>query len=424
MHPAGFALLFLMHAGPVAAENWPHWRGPARDGTSRERNLPTRWTTSENVAWKVPLPAWSGSSPIIWGETIFLNVADGDALSLWALDRATGAARWKRPLSGGNTKMQKQNMSSPSPVTDGRSVWVMTGTGILKSFDFDGRERWSRDIQKDYGRFGLNWGYASSPLLHQGDLFVQVLHGMKTDDPSYVLRIDGATGATRWRIERPTRAIRESPDSYSTPALLAHGGEETIVVSGGDCVTGHDPATGKELWRANGLNPDNHPFYRIVASPVVSGDLVYVPSRERPLLAIKAGGRGDISASHRAWSFDDGPDVPSPVSDGRYLYLVTDNGVTWCLDAKTGKAVWGPKRLRPGTYSASPVLADGRIYAINEDGLTTVFAAGPSFEVVAENALQEYVLSSPAVSEGQIFIRTDQHLYAIGTRRKPAGSGH
>lgn len=421
IHRAAFALLLMAAAVPAFADNWPHWRGPTRDGSSKDPGVPTRFSQTENVAWKVPMPAWSGSTPIVWGETIFLNVAEGDALSLWALDRARGAVRWKRPLSGGNTKMRKQNMSSPSPVTDGQSVWVMTGTGILKAFDFEGRERWTRDIQKDYGAFGLNWGYASSPLLHKGDLIVQVLHGMKTDDPSYVLRIDGATGKTEWRVERPTAAITESPDSYATPALLTYKGQEEIVISGGDCVTGHDPATGRELWRANGLNPENHPFYRIVASPMVLDDMIYVPSRERPLLAIRAGGRGDITTSHRAWSFDDGPDVPSPVSDGRYMYLVTDNGVTWCLDAKSGKVVWGPQRLKPGTYSASPVLVGGHIYAVNEEGLVSVFKAGPTFAMVAENALHEYVLSSPAVSQGQMFIRTDQFLYAIGTRRASAG---
>ena len=189
-------------------------------------------------------------------------------------------------------------MSSPSPVTDGRNVWVVTGTGILKAFDFSGTELWARDIQKDYGRFGLNYGYASSPLLHEDSLYLQVLHGMKTDDPSYVLRIDKATGKTVWRVLRPTRAIHESPDAYTTPALLRYGSTTEIVITGGDVATGHDLATGKELWRADGLNPTNDPIHRIVASPIVFGDMIYAPSRERPMLALKAGGRGDVTKSH------------------------------------------------------------------------------------------------------------------------------
>ena len=404
----------LLAGAGSGAEDWPHWRGPARNGVSAEKGLPLRWTTAENIAWKRALPDRSGSTPILSGSRIFLNVAEGDAIALWALDRATGATAWMRPLGGGNTMMRKQNMSSPSPVTDGRTVYVMTGTGILKAFDFGGRELWSRDIQKDYGRFGLNWGYASSPLLVGDALFVQVLHGMRTDDPSYLLRLDTATGTTRWRVERPTDAVRESPDSYTTPALVERGAQREIVVTGGDYVTGHDLATGRELWRAGGLNPGRDPNYRIVASPVVAGDLVLAPTRVGPLLALRTGGRGDVTASHRVWAFDKGPDVPTPVTDGTRVYIVTDNGIAWCLELATGKVIYGPERLKPGTYSASPILADGRLYVTSEDGLTTVLKAGPAFEVLAENAVDEYTLSSPAVSNGQIFLRTDKHLYAIG----------
>lgn len=402
----------------AAADNWPQWRGPQLNGVSREANLPLRWSTQENVAWKLPLPGRSGSTPIIWGDRIFLNVADGDDITLWTVDRQTGKVLWKQRLGGGNQTVRKHNMSSPSPVTDGKTVWVLTGTGVLKAFDFAGKELWSRDIQQEYGRFGLNHGYGSSPLLHEGALFIPVLHGMKTDDPSYLLRVDGATGKTVWKVERPTTAQAESPDAYTTPALVQRGNQAEIIVTGGDIVTGHDPATGKELWRANGLNPTNDPWYRIVASPVVNGDLVYAPTRVRPMLALRTGGRGDVTTSHRVWSFDNGPDVPTPVTDGTLLYVVNDKGIVWALDARTGKAVYGPERLKPATYSASPVLADGRIYVTNEDGLTSVFKAGPKFELLAENDLGDYTLSSLAVSEGQIFARTASGLYAIGQRRK------
>ena len=408
-----FAALILL-ASVANAENWPQWRGPNLNGVSNERNLPSRWAPEENIAWKLAMPGWSGSTPIIWRNRIFLNVADGNDLYLWCVDRTKGDVVWKRPLGSGNVKMRKQNMSSPSPVTDGMSVFVMTGTGIVKGFDFNGQELWARDIQKDYGTFGQNWGYASSPLLLDDSLYVQVLHGMKTDDPSYVLRIDKKTGKTRWKVDRATNAIRESPDSYSTPGLLRYAKNVEIVITGGDCVTGHDPATGKELWRANGLNPDNDPFYRIVASPVIFNDIIYAPTRVRPLLALKAGGRGDITTSHRLWSTVNGPDVPTPVTDGKYFYVVNDRGIMWCLDARTGSEIYGQQRIKPGTYSSSPVLADDKIYVTNEDGLTTVIKAGPKFEVLAENALNDYCLSSPAISNGQIFIRTAHHLYCIG----------
>lgn len=410
-----FAVVILL-TSVAHAENWPQWRGPNLNGVSGERNLPARWTTDENVVWKLALPGLSGSTPIIWQNRVFLSVADGNDLYLWCIDRSKGEVVWKKLLGSGNVKMRKQNMSSPSPVTDGQSVFVMTGTGILKSFDFSGKELWTRDIQKDYGTFGLNWGYASSPLLFDEALFVQVLHGMKTDDPSYVLRVNKKTGKTEWKVERATAAIRESPDAYTTPALLRYGKTTEIVITGGDCVTGHDPANGKELWRANGLNPDNDPFYRIVASPVIFNEIIYAPTRVRPLLALKAGGRGDISSSHLLWSTQNGPDVPTPVTDGKYFYIVNDRGIMWCLDAKTGAEVYGQQRLKPGMHSSSPVLADNKIYVTSEDGLTTVVKAGPKFEVLAENALNDYCLSSPAISDGQIFIRTSQHLYCIGKK--------
>ena len=421
----GTGLVAMATAATLSAENWPQWRGPAKNGVSAEKGLPLKWSTTENITWKVEMPGRSGSTPIIWGETIFLNIGTADSrgdLELWALDRADGRIRWKKHIAGGNHVERKQNMSSPSPVTDGQTVWVMTGVGILKAFDFSGKELWMRDIQKDYGRFGLNWGYASSPLLHDGALFVQVLHGMKTDDPSYLLRIEGKSGKTLWRTERPTRAIEESPDSYTTPVALqvskAANGVE-IVVTGGDVVTGHDPASGKELWRMDGLNPTNNPSNRIIASPVAVGEVVIAPTRERPMLAIKGGGRGDVTRTHRLWSFDNGPDVPTPVSDGKLLYTITDRGVAYALDVATGKVVYGPQRLRPDSYSASPVLADDRIYVTSEnEGLTSVYRAGPKFELLAENPLEDYCLSSPAISEGQIFIRTTGHLWAIGQRKK------
>ena len=409
-------VVMLISLTSVHAENWPQWRGPALNGVSNEKNLPARWTAEENIAWKLAMPAWSGSTPVIWRDRIFLNVSDGKDIHLWCVDRAKGTALWKKLLSGGDAKMRKQNMSSPSPVTDGRNVYVMTGTGILKGFDFAGKELWTRDIQKDYGQFGLQWGYASSPLLFEDGLYVQVLHGMRTDDASYVLRIDKKSGKTVWKVERPTAAIRESPDSYTTPALLRYARTTEIVITGGDCVTGHDPASGKELWRANGLNPDNNPSYRIVASPIIFNEIIYAPTRVRPLLALRAGGRGDITSSHVLWSTQNGPDVPTPVTDGKYFYIVNDRGVMWCLDARTGAEIYGQQRIKPGTYSGSLVLADGKLYVTNEEGLTTVIKAGPKFEVVAENPLNDYCLSSPAISDGQIFIRTAANLYCIGKK--------
>ena len=417
MKRACLALSVLMCAiaGVCGAENWPQWRGVRMNGISGETDVPLRWSKTENIAWKLSLPPRSGSTPVVWGDRIFLHLADRDDLYLWCVNRATGLPLWKRRLSGGNAMARKENMSSPSPVTDGERVWVLTGTGILKSFDMDGNEQWSRNLPKDYGPFGLNWNYASSPLLYEDLLIIQIVHGMKTTAASYLLGIEKKTGQTGWRIERPDTATGEGKDAYTTPGVARVGGpsgSDEIVVTGAVAVTGHDPATGKELWRATGLNDD-----RTVASPVVIGDMIFASSRQRPLLALRAGGRGDVTATHVLWSFNKGPDVPTPITDGTWLYVLTDNGVLYCLEAKTGKEAYR-QRLKSATYSASPVLAGDRIYVTNEDGITVVWKTGPVFELLAENDLEEYTLSSPAISGGQIFIRTETILYAIGNTTK------
>lgn len=450
------------------AQHWPQWRGPTHDGVSLERGLPDTWSAecvatpaldreavrfvsaqrrrprdpgsnfegrpivptacanikTSNVAWKLSLPAYSGSTPIIWGDTIFLNVATGSntgQLELWAVDRNKQAVAWQRTLVPTNHMERKQNMSSPSPVTDGTFVWVMTGYGVLKAFDFSGNEIWTRDIQKEYGRFGLNWGYASSPLLKGNALYVQVLHGMKTDDPSYILKIDAQSGKTLWRVERATPAVFESPDSYATPAWIEANGRAELVITGGDVVSGHDPATGKEYWRADVLNPNRNGAYRIIASPTVVNGLIIAPTRVSPLVAMRPGGNADVARTHVAWTFMQGPDVPTPVSDGKLLYVLRDNGVLHALDVNSGKVIYGPVRLPSGTYSASPILADGKIYATTEEeGLTTVFRAGPKFEIISSNHLlgdcAPYCLSTVAISDGQLFLRTSSYLWAIGSR--------
>jgi len=273
----------------------------------------------------------------------------------------------------------------------------------------DGNRTWSRDLQEDFGPFGLNFGYASSPLLHDGKLILQVLHGSHTDDPSYVLALDARTGETLWRQERETDALAESPDAYTTPAIVENDGEEQIVISGGDYVTGHDPQTGAELWRTAGLNPEKRKNYRIVGSPVVVDNVIYAPTRKRPLLALRPGGE-------LLWKFEGqaAPDVPTPVSDGTYFYIVDDKGLASCLDARTGEMVWGPERTAEGIVSSSPILADGKIYIVNESAVTTVLTAGPEFEILATNELDgSYTLSSPVAIGSQLLIRTGTHLYCI-----------
>ena len=381
-------------------------------------------------------PAGAAATPIIWGDTVFVTSAEegsslnrpnsqlfggsGDAmhdrLYLIAIDRRTGKVRWQQSMGQGNRIGNKQNMASPSPVTDGKHVWVANGNGELRCFDFAGRLVWIRDLQKDFGKFGVQFGYASSPVLHDGVLYLQNLQGMYTDDPSYVFAVDAATGKTIWKVDRPTDGLHETPDSYSTATLAKVGDGFILIVSGAGYVTGHDLDSGEEIWRGGGLNPNNARNYRTIASSLVVGDIVMVPSRRRPFIAFRTDGKGDVTASKKLWSTDYGPDVPTPTSDGDQLYIIDDKGIALSLNVRDGSTVWDRTRIEPGTYSASPLLADGKIYAINEEGTTTVLQAGEEFEILAVNRLEDYTLASPAVVGNQIFIRTAEYLYCIGNQ--------
>jgi outer membrane protein assembly factor BamB len=278
----------------------------------------------------------------------------------------------------------------------------------------DGKEVWKRDIQAEFGKFGINHGYASTPLLHDQRLYIQVLHGMLTDDPSYVLAVDKASGKTLWKAERPTDAQSESPDSYATPQMATVDGKLQLIISGADYVTGHNPDTGQEIWRIGGLNPTNNPFNRTVASSLVIGENVFTTStRGRPFLAFRAGGSGNITGKRELWTNNLGADVPTPTTDGKYLYVLGDNGVMNCIEALTGTVAYQGKRIENGTYSASPMLADGKIYCISEDGTTTVVKAGPEFSILGVNKLDSLTLASPIAVDSQIFIRTADYLYCI-----------
>lgn len=410
--------------------NWPQWRGPKSNGSApNARDLPVEWTPEKNVLWRAKLPSWSAATPAVWGDYIFLLSAEEgfihigqrgsagptpDKIFAIALNRKDGSIRWRKEIDSGNQLFRKQNSASPSPITDGKNVWVMTGNGKLQCFTIDGNLVWKRDIQADYGRFGLNHGYASTPLLHGNRLYVQVLHGMKTDDPSYVFAVDKASGKTIWKVERPTDAKSESPDNYATPQIATVSGTEQLIISGADYATGHDLNSGKELWRIGGFNPTDNPANRTIASSVVIGGNVYTTStRGRPFVAFRAGGAGDITGKNEIWTNNLGADVPTPTTDGKYIYVLNDIGIIHCLDAVTGKPVYEGQRIERGTYSSSPLLADGKLYFTNEEGTTAVIQAGPDFKILAVNKLDSHTLASPIAVDNQIFLRTAEYLYCL-----------
>lgn len=460
---AAAALLCAQSA--IAAANWPSWRGPLGDGTAPEaKNLPETWSATENIRWKVEMPAWSGSTPMVWGDKIFVNTpskeeakpeapkeepkaADGKAkkrpgmsrglgmngpggqdILLLCLSLKDGKELWRKKYDQGNEIKMKQNMSSPTPVTDGKLVWVTSGNGKVACFDLNGNEKWTFDMVKTYGPLAVQFGYGSSPLLVDGKLIFPVLQGyviplsrlgVDKHPPSFVFALDGATGKPLWKVERETDAQHESPDAYTTPSVLTVGGKKQVVIGGGGYVTGHDLETGKELWRGGGLIPNNERNYRVIASPLVKDGMIFVPSRVKPFLAFKAGGSGDITKSHLVWSWTErgAPDVPTPVGDGERLYMADDQGAITCVNAKTGEKIYGPEQTGIGRTSGSPVLADGKIYLTSETAETAVVQAGPSYKLIAKNTLDgTYTLSTPAFVDGAIVLRTGTHLYCIAKK--------
>jgi outer membrane protein assembly factor BamB len=426
----GLALAFSLGA------NWPQWRGPNSNGSSQTaKNLTVTWTQTDNVVWRTKLPSWSAATPIVWQDIVFVTSAEEgftpldrgsrrpgndpapDKIFLLALSRKDGSILWRKQIDSGNQLFRKQNSASPSPITDGKHVWIMTGNAMLACLTMDGKEVWKRNIQGEYGKLGINHGYASTPLLYRDRLYVQVLHGMHTDDPSYVFAADKNSGKTLWKVERPTDAERESPDNYATPQLAMVEGKLQLIISGADYVTGHDLNTGKELWRIGGFNPTNNSFNRTIASSIVIGDKVFTTStRGRPFIAFRAGGSGNITGKSEIWNNNLGADVPTPTTDGKYIYVLVDNGVLNCIEAQTGKVIYQGKRIENGTYSSSPLLADGKLYCINEEGTTTVVKAGEEFEILAVNKLESQTLASPVAVDNQIFIRTAEYLYCIAKR--------
>jgi len=450
MKPLSFCiLLFVSLTLSVSATlEWPAFRGPDGTGVGSAKDLPVEWSTDSNIAWKLALPAWSGSSPIISGDSIYFispskeevkeqpkepaptgrrsrrpapptNILGpgGQQILLYSVSRKDGFINWTTPLDSGNKISFKQNSSTPSPVTDGETIFTVTGNGIVTAVDLSGKTLWTYAIQEAHWKFGIQAGYASSPVLFEDLIIMQVLHGMYTDDPSYLLALDKHTGKERWYEERETDALKESPDSYASPTLSqTHTGMELIIL-GGDYVTGHNPRTGEEIWRAGGLNPKKATNYRIIPSPVAVDGMIYAPTRKKPLLALRFGGKGDVTDSHLVWKWDQpagAPDVPTPICDGMHFYMVEDFGQVTCLDAKTGEVIWGPSPTGLGRVSASPVMADGKIFITSEDGETAVVQAGAEFKLLGKNQLDDsWTLSTPAVAGNQLFIRTAEFLYCI-----------
>ncbi|HTL54652.1 MAG TPA: PQQ-binding-like beta-propeller repeat protein [Candidatus Limnocylindrales bacterium] len=413
------------------AENWPQWRGPFFNGSTSESNLPTQWSKTENVTWVTPLPGYSGATPVVWEDSVFVSSPDGEKnLLLLCIDRKTGKVRWQQIVSDGNQEKGRNNMASPSPVTDGHNVFLLVGTGKLAAFDFSGKELWRRDLAKDYGRFSINWLYGSSPLLYRNKLYVEVLQANPPDYPqarddkpereSFLLCLDPATGKNLWRHARRTDAISEAQEAYTTPIPCQKDNHSEIIVVGGDYITAHDPDKGDELWRCAGLNDRHEMFWRIVPSPVVAAGLIIAcgPKRD-PVLAIRDGGHGMVTATHMAWkSKEFSADCVTPLFYQNKLFVLDgDKQIMTCLEPTSGTKKWQGNLGVRDIFRASPTGADGKVYCLSEAGTVVVLSAGDEFNIISTISMGEApVRSSIAAAQGELFIRTAQNLYCIGRK--------
>ena len=411
-------LAFLASMEPGRAENWPQWRGPRLDGTSAESGLPTTWSRTENLRWRLELPGPAASTPIVWEDRVFLTSTreDGDELLLLAVSR-DGELLWQRVADRGSVGVfsfarHETSPASPSPVTDGEHVWALFATGKLVAFDFDGTLVWKTDLAARYGRPNMYFGLAMSPLLHGDRLYLQLLH----TDAQLVLALDKATGAEAWKVERPTDARDECLHSYASPVPFG----DTVLIHGADYITAHRMTDGAEVWRYGTLNPAEsyNSAYRLVATPVVDDDLVVVPTAKRgPVFGLRpAAEQGAFSeGSERvAWTLERGtPDVPSPLAHDGLVYLGGERGTLTVLDAGSGDKLYD-ERVHEGPHRASPVHADGKLFLAGTDGTVSVLRPGGKPELLAKNELGEYLAASPAISGGTIYLRTYEALYAIG----------
>ncbi len=421
----------------VNAENWPHWRGPSASGVSAEQRLPERWSDTENVAWKARLRGLGISSPIVWSDHVFVTsqagsgtvrpgprlVQGADPLQagerplgagptegdgkvtflVSAVDRRTGRNLWdfELPAEGPLPSVhEKHNLASPSPVTDGERVYAWFGTGQIAAVDFSGKLVWKKHLGATYGPFEINWGHGSSPVVYKNRLILLCYH----ERGSYLLALDARTGNVQWKADATPGVT-----SYSTPLVVETGDRAEIVVNSSVGVSGHDIASGERRWFVE--EPNRFP----IPTPIFQNGLIYMSRgyRSSPFMAVRPGGSGNVATSHVAWRVPSGaPYISSLVYYDGLIYMTGDVGVLTVSDAKTGERVY--QERVGGVYTASPVAGDGKVYLASEDGETIVLTAGRTPKILARNKLNARQLASPAIAGRQMFVRSDDALYAIG----------
>jgi outer membrane protein assembly factor BamB len=390
------------------AEDWPCWRGPRGDGSSLEKSAPTRWSATDNIAWKTAVPGEGHSSPILCGDRIFLTTAikESEERVLLCLDRKTGKLNWRQTVlrSPLEAKNNENSYASATPATDGEKVFItfLDGTDVVAAaYDFSGKQVW---LVRP-GGFKSQWGFSHTPVLFED----KVLLGCYSKGENFVVALSRADGRVLWKTpgNNPTQ-------SYSPPLVREMAGRAQMIVLGNKAVTSYDPSTGKVLWVVEGASSDS------VITPVFNdkaGLLLTCSSwPDRVLFGIRPDGQGDVTATKVVWRTKEGaPYVPSLITAGEWLFASSAGKVTHCYEAATGNILW---KEPMGLHHASPVAVNGLLYFLNDDGVMHVVKAGSKFELVARNELGEKTYASPAVSGGQLFLRSFTNLYCIGQPTK------
>ncbi len=425
---AQFVCVALFFCISVQGDNWPQWRGPNLDSVSAESDVPDNILRESSLRWRTELPGPAGSSPIVWGDRIFLTSVEGPkngaemALLCFSTD---GDFRWKKVLDGTNVNSRDSaNSASPSPFTDGIHVWAMMGNGIIHCFTVDGESVWKKDLQAVYGKFNIQFGMAATPVIDQGRIYLSLIHGdmrdMQSTSVGHVIALDAKTGEQIWHQKRETDAVSENKHSYASPVIYRDDRREFLITHGADYVIGHSLEDGSELWRCGGMNAkgqDYNPYLRFVSSPCCREGMIIVPSaKRRSVLALQPDLSGDVTLEQDRfhWKMPGGtPDVASPVIYQGLVYLADEKGVLACVAADTGETIY-EERLFASNHRSTPVAVDGKIIIVGRDGQLYVVKAGRNFELLSKVDLAEETTASPAIADGKIFVRTFDALYAFG----------
>ena len=406
--------------------DWRNWRGPEYDGSSQAANLPNEFSldSKKNIAWMTELDGEGSSTPIVVGDRLYLTAETMGDHGLWAvcLDRKSGDILWRKRVGTGR-KTARNNMASPSPVSDGERVCFLYGNGILAAFDLEGNSLWKRELESKYNRFTQKFGYSSSPLLYNGQLYVSIMRWLppKSNEPdkaekykSWLLALDPQTGKTIWDAVRPTPALKESRDSYNTPVV----GRRGIILVGGDLVTSHDPRTGQELWRYDYRAPKpRETMWRIISSPIVVDDLLICAyPRGGRMFALRLPAKGQ--QPKMVWDKDGHmPDVCTPACEDGLLYVLDGRRKNLtCLEPESGEQVWRESMPSRTGFYASPTVADGKIYCLDRGGDVFVLAAGRQPALLGHSSLGEKDCNATIVPvDNVLYIRSPSRLFCVSS---------